>query len=136
MVLSGILRVGPPGSFCDLLPHGDRHPLIVGLNDDGTLKNVAVDPDMFEKHNTIFGKKIEGCVPKYNEMKEIVLKVHKKFPKCGILGWDLTLDENGNIVFIEYNPGCPGVIQTQLVNGPVFGNIKKGGKPLLEELQK
>lgn len=135
MALSGVLRIGPPGSFCDLLPSDGIHPRIIGLNDDGTLKHVAVDPDMFEKHDTVFGKIIEGRVPKYDEMRETVLKAHAKFPKCGILGWDLTLDEKENIIFIEYNAECPGIIQTQLLNGPVFANVKYCGKPLLEVLQ-
>ena len=130
------MRVGPPGSFCDLLPNEGKHPLIVGLKDDGTLKDIAVDPDLFNRHDTVFGKRIVGQVPRYSEMKEIVIKTHSKFPKCGILGWDLTLDKNGNIVFIEYNPGCPGVIQTQLVNGPVFKDIRINGKPFLDLFRK
>lgn len=69
-------------------------------------------------------------------MKEKVIKSHKKFPKCGIIGWDLTLDETGEIVFIEYNIGCPGIIQSQLVNGPIFANVKYYGELLLEALQK
>ncbi len=135
-VLGGILRVGPPGEFCDLAVSGEGvHPRIVGIEKDGTLMNRVVDPDTATVYPDIWGKKPEGKIERYSEMVEIAVKAHERFPHHKIIGWDFTVDNMGNIVCMEYNITIPGIIQSQYVLGPVFYDTKTPkGTPLLDEL--
>ena len=135
-VLGGILRVGPPGEFCDLAVSKDgEHPRVVGLTDDGHLMDRVVDPDTATVFSDIWGKKPEGKIDRYPEMKELAVRVHERFPHHKIIGWDFTVDDQGKIVCMEYNALVPGIIQSQYVLGPIFYDIKTAeGKALLEEL--
>lgn len=133
-ILSGILRIGVPGALCDAVTYNGKHPLVIGLDENGKLNDWAVEPENCIIHNTVYGKAIRGQVPYYDEMKRIVIGIHNKFPKYGIIGWDMTINEKGEIICIEYNTGCPGIVQSQLVNGPIFGKEMDDGKILLEGL--
>ena len=133
-ILGGILRIGAPGAFCDHLGNGKENPLVIPISEDGKLGNKAIDCDDGYVYEDVFGKKIEGRILKYEEMKELVKIEHQKYPKHGIIGWDLTLDENAEIRCIEYNVGCPGIMQTQYVLGAVFGKKTVEGNALLDEI--
>ena len=52
------------------------------------------------------------------------------------MGWDFAVDKNENVVCIEYNSTVPGIIQTQMVCGPVFAQQTKNKKSILEEIIK
>ena len=67
-------------------------------------------------------------------MKELVKKEHLRFPHHKIIGWDLTLDENENVVCIEYNAFTPGIIKSQYVLGPILAQKSVRGVPLLQEI--
>lgn len=134
MVLGAVLRIGPPGSFCDLVSSGGSNPLVIGLDEKGQLGDKAVDVEAIKVYHDVFGKEISGAIPAFGEMVSKVLSLHEKLPKCKLIGWDMTVDEKGEIVCVEYNPQVPGVIQTQLADGPVFGKKLKNGKTVLEEL--
>ena len=135
-VLGAILRVGPPGEFCDLaVSKSGEHPRVVGINEDGSLMDKVVDPDTATVHSDIWGHKPEGRIEQFEDMVKLAIKVHERFPHNKIIGWDFTVDDKGNIVCMEHNALVPGIIQTQYVLGPVFNDIKTSeGKTLLEEL--
>ena len=133
-ILSGILRVGAPGAFCDHLGYGSVNPRVIALDENGNLIGKAVDPDDCIVYDDIFGKKIEGKIPMYNEIKDIVKREHIKFKHHKIIGWDFTIDNKNNIICIEYNSTVPGIIQTQMVCGPVFSQKTANGSTLLNEI--
>lgn len=135
-ILGSILRVGAPGAFCDHLGYGKTNPRIVALDENGALVGPAIDPNDGVVYKDIFGKKVTGIIPKYNKMKEIVMRNHSKFAQHKIIGWDFAVDKNENVVCIEYNSTVPGIIQTQMVCGPVFAQQTKNKKSILEEIIK
>lgn len=133
-ILSGILRVGAPGSFCDHLGSNSTGPRIIGLDENGKLNAYCVDPDNVIKYDSIYGKKIVGKIPFYNEMKKLVCEQHSKFIHHKIIGWDLTLNDKNEIVCIEFNSNAPGIIQSQMVCGPIFSKKLDDGSVLLDEI--
>lgn len=133
-ILSGVLRIGAPGALRDLESKDGVNCRIVGIDDKGFLKGQALDYNDLVIYKDIFGKEIKGSIPFYEEMKTAVIGAHQKFSKFGIIGWDLSVDENGELVCIEYNVGCPAILSAQILNGPIFGKITKSGRKLIEEI--
>lgn len=133
-ILGGILRVGVPGNFCDHTSLNGQHPLVIPVNGDGSLGKTAIDCDNGYVYEDVRGKEITGSVFRFQEMKEIVKKEHEKYPYHGIIGWDLTLDEGGNIRCMEYNSECPGIVQSQFALGPIFSQRTPRGNRLLDEI--
>lgn len=133
-ILGGILRVGAPGAFCDHLSCNNVHPLVIPIHEDGKLGSQAIDCDQGYIYNDVFGKRIGGYILKYEEMKERIKMEHSKYPNHGIIGWDLTLDENAEIRCVEYNVRCPGIMQSQYALGAVFSQKTVNGNVLLNEI--
>lgn len=133
-ILGIIFRVGAPGAFCDHLGQNGVNPRIVGVKPDGTLLNYCLDPDDGVIYKDIFGTSLDVTIPQVPEMIQLVKKTHKKYAHHRLIGWDLALDKNGEIVCIEYNSNVPGVVQTQMLLGPVFGQKTKRGNTLLDEI--
>ena len=134
-ILGGILRIGAPGSFCDHTGYNNVNPRVVGIHDDGKLYDYCIDPDGEIMYKECFGKKTDGAlVPKYEEMKQQAISVHKHYPHNRIIGWDFTVDRNEEVICIEYNPDQPGIIQTQMAIGPIFNRITRNNKTILQEI--
>lgn len=133
-ILGGILRIGAPGSFCDHTPHGNTHNLDVAINDDGSLKTIAFDPDHCHVYDNVYGKEIRGFIPRYQELKELIVQEHAKYPCYALIGWDFTIDRDENIICMEFNTKWPGLSATQFAHGAVFAQKTKDGTPLLDKL--
>ena len=113
------MRIGRNGNIVDNAHAGG---IAVGINKNGNLRKYAFTEygEKFDKHpdtNVIFEN---YKIPKINEMIEITKKYHHRIPHMGIIAWDLTLDENENIVIIEANISCPSIWFPQYVNGEAF----------------
>ena len=133
-ILCAKLKVGAPGGFVDL-EVTDKYPLEIGINEDGSFDNRAFEAEYEGKiYSTVFGKPIQGIVPNYNGMKELVQKAHSRYPDYGLLGWDLTVDESGDTVFVEVNAKAPAVGDSQWIQGPFFATISKDGRKLKDEI--
>ncbi len=133
--LGAILRVGAPGSFCDLLSNEGVAPRVIPLENDGTLKKEAYDPDNFYRLENVFGKEIIGAVPRYKEIADLAMETHKRFAHHGIIGWDFTVDKDNNIVCVEYNTCCPGIVQSQCALGPIFHVQNQQGEFFLDAVK-
>ena len=133
-ILSGILRIGAPGSFCDHTPCGDTHNLDVAVMEDGSLASAAFDPDHCHVYDTVYGKPIQGRIPRYEEIKELVTREHIKYPDYALIGWDFTVDEGENIVCMEFNTKWPGISASQYAHGAIFAQKSRDGVPLLDEI--
>ena len=51
------------------------------------------------------------CIPKWNDIKDNLKKVHKCFPYYQFFAWDATLDEEGRLWILEINRGSDLEIQ-------------------------
>lgn len=133
-VLDSRLRIGAPGSFCDHLDRDGKNPVEIGISEDGKLKEFALVRNEYVLADNIFGKKIEGVVPAFNQMLDIALKGQSLYPTYGLLGWDFTVAEDGTPVCIEVNSKLPGIKSGQCINGPIFMKKTVDGNPLLDEI--
>lgn len=133
-LLGGILRVGAPGSFCDHTPHGDTHNLDIGIHEDGSLMATAFDPDHCHVYDNVYGKPIQGYIPRYGEMMSLIRQEHIKYPRYRLIAWDFTVDAEENILCMEFNTKWPGISATQYAHGPVFAQKTKDGVPLLDAI--
>jgi|GEM_PF-3162784 len=132
--LGGILRVGAPGAFLDLLSKSELQPLTLGINDDGTFQNHIVDLVNGKVVEDVFGKKVQGQLPDFPALIEKLKRLHLKLPHNKIIGWDITLDENDEYLCVEFNTGYPAITRPQLVIGPIFAAKTVNGVPLLDEI--
>ena len=94
----------------------------VNVENDGCLSENAYDYNLNIVKQTDNGIKFKGLqMPCYNEMMNFVEKWHKKlFPNCGVVGWDITIDNNCQIRVIETNLDTPGTKIEQLCNLDFF----------------
>jgi hypothetical protein len=120
-VLSRILRFGATGAVIDNAAGGGY---FLGIKPDGGLSEFAINKKL-EKI-----AKINDCVfaqmqiPHFYKIENFATEKHiKLFPNIGIIGWDLTLDSEENVVCIEYNLGyVPWICGLEFSCGPFFGN--------------
>lgn len=135
-ILGCILRVGAPGAFCDHLGFNGNSPRIVAIDDNGNLYGNAIDPDNCIIYDDIFGKEISGKIPCYEEIIELVKCEHLKFIHHKIIGWDITVSKDKKVICIEFNSNVPGIVQTQMICGPIFSKLSSNDIPLLDEIIK
>ena len=119
VVLFTVVRMGRKGAVVDNASAGG---LYCGVNQDGSLKKEAYTLTPFSKTEVSDnGVRFEEfVVPKYEEMIALVKQWHNELPYAKIIGWDLAVDENEDIVLVEINATPPpGLFQA--ATGPAFG---------------
>jgi hypothetical protein len=120
-ILSRILRFGVSGAVIDNAAGGGY---FLGIKPDGRLSEFAINKKL-EKitdiNDCIF---VQMQVPNFYTIENFALEKHiKLFPNIGMVGWDLALDSEENIVCIEYNVGYyPWVLGFEFSCGPFFGD--------------
>lgn len=121
-VVTAAMRIGGVGDFTDNVEHADGTGMIVVGISDGKLKKYGFHSNGSKVTSTPGGAVFENySVLNYEKMKEIAIEEHSRFPQVRFIGWDFTLDEDGNVVVMEYNTKSPGVLYYQYTNGPLFG---------------
>lgn len=117
-ISSAILRMGVAGSRLDNVSTGG---LACPVHSDGQLGKEAMDMQSrwrtSHPNGTIFS---EIKIPSYDRVLAAIRRAHKDIPHFRIIGWDFSIDEVGDPVFIEYN-GAPGMNQVSC--GPLFGDL-------------
>ena len=96
----------------------------VGINADGTLKKIGyyVEGNPTQSHPD--GFVFEGYgIPSYAQMVETVTRAAQYIGNFRLVSWDLSADENGEVVLIESNMRKGGIRIHQIDNGPMFGDV-------------
>ncbi len=113
-----VIRIGRKGWDIDNETAGG---ISTRINPDGTLAKYAFGApgnDMIEKTDT--GVILEGYrIPSYEKAVETVKGLHLQLPHFNLIGWDISIDEDGEPVLIEWNV-WPELSQS--ANGPAFGD--------------
>ncbi len=121
-VVTAAMRVGGVGDFTDNVEHQDGTGMIVVGIDNGKLKKWGYHSNGSKVSQTPGGVVFEDFeIVNYDKMVQVAVNGHKRFPQVRFIGWDFTLDSNGNVIAMEYNTKSPGVLYYQYVNGPLFG---------------
>ena len=118
LVLYTVLRIGRLGRITDNETAGG---MSVRINKDGTLAKYAYSrpgDDMIKKTDT--GVVLEGYpIPSYNKALEAVKSAHLQLPYFNLIGWDISINTDGEPVLIEWNTQ-PDLSQSAN-EGPAFG---------------
>ncbi len=136
VVLGSAIRFGGKDSFRDNACSGGG---FCKINDDGRLDDVIYRYRHFDKGSLRQDKGIEKLfVPQYNKMVECCKALHRCLPYCDLVGWDITEDENGELILIEYNYAADSEF-LQIFNGPAFGDytdelLEKLSQPTSEDV--
>ena len=110
------LRIGQGGSYLDNAHAGG---MFIGVNDLGELNEEAFTEfgRRYKEHpdtHTVFKGYKLSFVP---DLIKIAKKLHLNAPQLGIISWDLTVDQNGEIVLIEANTRGQGIWISQMAHG-------------------
>ncbi len=117
-ISSSILRMGVAGSRLDNVSAGG---LACPIHADGRLAKEAINSKSQWTTSHPAGTVFEQIrIPSYEQVIAVIHKAHKDIPHFRILGWDFSIDQEGDPVLIEYN-GAPGLNQVSC--GPLFGDL-------------
>lgn len=121
-ILSAYIRIGSKGSIVDNMSSGG---IGCKINDNGKLHEIGYY-NRFE-HQTLVtdnGTVLKDfTIPNYKEVLGKIKILHMQVPYFKIVAWDIAIDENENIVFIEFNLWEQAIDFAQIVNGPLFGDF-------------
>lgn len=109
------LKVGKKDSFKD----NWNSSYFIGVDPNGQLKSFGYDFYLNKVQQTDNGITFGGLqLPCFEKMINAVQEWHQQYlPQCGIVGWDVFVDNNDNITVIEVNLTCPGIVAEQLASG-------------------
>lgn len=111
-----ILRIGRMGNFLDNAHAGG---IFIGVDDSGNLLDTAFTEfgDRYDKHPDTQILFKGYCVEEFPRILEVAHKLQSLFPQVRIIHWDLTIDENNDIVLIEANMRGGGIWLPQMAHG-------------------
>lgn len=119
LLVYAVIRIGRKDQVIDNQSAGG---ISAKINPDGTLGKYAfgkAGDDMIEKTDT--GIVLEGYqLPFYDKAVAKVKNLHYSLPLFDLVGWDISIDEEGEPVLIEWN-GKPGPSQTACGTG--YGDL-------------
>lgn len=120
-VLSSFVRMGAKGSFVDNLCTGGG--ALVGVTQNGYLCDFGIRKDYSKCYEAPTGLSFKGMqVPNWNYIKEKVIGFHQHIPYANLIGWDITIDKDGEPIVIEINLDSVEIEAHQIFNGPFFGD--------------
>ncbi|MBR5094953.1 MAG: hypothetical protein IK095_07650 [Oscillospiraceae bacterium] len=118
-VLGALVRIGTKGCRVDN-PHTSNGFSCV-LDAEGKMVDKAYDRDWHPYTELPNGITVKGFeVPYYDRIVETVLKLHYRMPHFRIIGWDMTVSEEGEPIMIEANLSSPEIYFHQLGGGPLI----------------
>jgi hypothetical protein len=101
--------------------------LRVGIvDDDGRLAAFGSDPT-WRRYTTHpeTGAVLDGWqIPAYRKMVASCVELHDRLPQLGFIGWDVTLDEKGEVLIMEVNTGDPDIKFIEMSQGPTLRAFK------------
>lgn len=117
-ILSSILRIGATNAKVDNVGAGG---FACPIRPDGRLNDKAVNrkAEWVSENNTGI-RFADVTVPCFDRVIDAAKNSHKRLAHFKLIGWDFSVDPDGNPVFIEYNV-CPGA--NQISCGPTFGDL-------------
>ena len=117
---SAILKIGRTGDSCVSPTSSINVPvdLVSGeLHEKGYYLNWS---SAYQHPDTKIGFKGK-IIPKFNECIAYVIKLHKSIPFNRAVGWDITVDKNEKVQFIEWEE--PSTQFAEAAQGPCFADM-------------
>lgn len=110
------LKMGKSGINVD---NGHAGGIFIGVENNGNLfkEGFTEFQDRYFEHPDTKIKFEEYNIPQIKKIEEAAKKLHSKILQVGIISWDLTLDENENVVMIEANIRGGSIWLIQMAHG-------------------
>ena len=91
----------------------------------GKLDKIGYNPDWSQcRSHPDSDSKFEGnVIPNFNEAVELCLGLHGRVPHITVIGWDVTIDEQGNSQLLEWNTGHCDIKFSEASSGPCFSDL-------------
>ncbi len=121
-ILGSLLKFGREGTLVDNLSAGG---ISIRIDEYGRLHNFATDLQANKYYTFANGRKFSevGEVPKIAEIKELALKMAGENYHFRMLGFDICVDKDSNLIVIEVNNSYLGINWHQLPGKPLFGDF-------------
>lgn len=115
LVVYSVIRIGRSGQVIDNQCAGG---ISTTITKDGRLGKAAFGGySEDDVRVTDSGITLEGYqLPSYDKAIDFVKRLHMKLPYFNIIGWDVSIEENGEPILIEYNTN-PGLSQSAFCSG-------------------
>ena len=118
-VLSSLVRIGTKGCRIDNPRTSNGFSCV--LDRDGKMVENAYDRGWHPYKTLPNGMAVKGFeVPYYDRIVDTVLQMHYRMPHFRIIGWDMTVTEEGEPIMIEANLDLPEIYFHQLGGGPLI----------------
>ena len=121
-LIPAVMRIGHGGAVVDNASSGG---MFISISNDGYLQGKAVTKDNKkyaehpDTHIVFDGHKINN----FDKVINAAMKMHTMIPQIGVVGWDFTIDKNGQPLLIEANIGTVMFYFCQMTLGiPAFGD--------------
>lgn len=115
LIAYSVIRIGRKGQITDNQCSGG---ISTTITKDGKLLREAFGG--FSEDNvktTDTGITLEGYqLPSYDKAIEFVKRLHMRLPYFNLIGWDVSIEENGEPILIEYNTNV-GLSQSAICSG-------------------
>ena len=119
VILYAVIRIGRLGKSVDNETAG-------GIKADidlstGRIKGIAFgSPPEKDMSQTDSGVLVNNyLIPSFPRILDFVKDLHQRLPYYRLVGWDISVDNNGNPVMIEWNRAAE---LSQVAHGPAFGD--------------
>ena len=118
-LLYSVIRIGRKDKIIDNESSGG---VTTRINRNGCLeRKLYAPPSEGVLDSTDSGVIVEGYqIPSYQKVVDVVKAMHFKLPYFDLAGWDISVGENGEPVFIEWNARTE---LSQTAAGPAFGEF-------------
>lgn len=120
VILYAVIRIGRKGQVIDNETAGG---IKADVNlETGRIKGVAFgSPREPLMPNTDVGTVLDGYeIPCFSKVLDLVKELHLRLPYFNLIGWDMSVDKNGNPALIEWNRAAE---LSQVAHGPAFGDF-------------
>ena len=115
LIIYSVIRIGRSGQVIDNQCAGG---ISTAITKDGKLGKAAFGG--YTEDNILVtdtGITLDGYqLPSYDKAIEFVKRLHMKLPYFNIIGWDVSIEDNGDPILIEYNTN-PGLSQSAFCSG-------------------
>lgn len=131
---STIIKIGRKNSNVD----NWHSSYLGGVSASGSLLGDVYDYTLNRTEKTDYGQVLKGMqLPCFKEMIDFVEQAHKRyFPNCGVIGWDVCVDNNDQVRIIETNLTSPGFVGEQLASGTFFEPFREEINNRMKKVQK
>lgn len=129
-VLLAALRYGMPGEIADdCMRDGEEVLNVVGVGSDGFVGRRAYD--LNGRVVAVFDPGLR--VPSWEKIVRCAKEAHLGLDNFDVVGWDFTVDSEGNPICLEYNIQWPGTVVYQFACGPFAGEFTGSFLSFLED---